>query len=129
MFPPMKIATIVVRVLLGALFLFASVSYFLKLMPQPPLEGAMKTFNEGLEASGYIMPVVKTIELICGLALLAGRFVPLALILLAPIVVNIFGVHLMLERSGLPMAVIVAAATLFLAYAHRDKYKSLFVSK
>lgn len=125
----MKIAIIIVRVLLGALFLFASVSYFLKLVPQPQLEGAMKAFNEGLEASGYIMPVVKGIELICGLALLAGRFVPLALILLAPIVVNIFGVHLMLERSGLPIALFVAAATLFLAYAHRDKYKSLFVSK
>ncbi len=125
----MKIATIVVRVLLGALFLFASVSYFLKLMPEPPMEGAMKVFNDGMTASGYIMPIVKAIELICGLALVAGRFVPLALILLAPIVVNIFCLILIHQRSGLPMAIAISAATLFLAYVHRERYKGLFASK
>jgi putative oxidoreductase len=125
----MKIATIIVRVLLGLLFLFASVSYFLKLIPQPPMEGAMKAFNEGMAASGYILNVVKVLELVCGVALVVGRFVPLALVVLAPIVVNIFGVHLMLDRTGLPIALFVVAATLFLAYSYRDKYKSLFISK
>ncbi len=125
----MKIATIVVRVLLGALFVFGAVMFFLNKIPQPEMHGAMKTFNEGLMASGYIMPVVKTLELICGLALLAGLFVPLALILLAPIVVNIFCVHLLLEPSGLPVAIGVTLATLFLAFVHRDKYKSLFIAK
>jgi hypothetical protein len=63
----MRIATIVVRTLLGLLFLFASVAYFLDLLfalfPKPELTGAAKSFNEGLEAVGYFVPLLKVVEL------------------------------------------------------------------
>lgn len=125
----MKIATIIIRVLLGLLFLFASISYFFNLVPQPELTGDMKTFNEGLDAAGYLMPTVKFLELICGLAFVSGRFVPLATVIIFPIAVNILGVHTFLAPEGLPVALFVFLATLFLAYKNWSHYQGLLVSK
>jgi putative oxidoreductase len=122
----MKIATIIVRVLLGLLFLFASVSYFLKLFPVPDMQGAMKEFNEGVVASGYLMQLVKAIELLVGIALVTGFFVPLATVVIFPISVNIFLVHANIGPEGLPVGIFVLVANLFLAYVYRDKYKALF---
>lgn len=122
----MKWAVIVVRSLMGLLFLFASVTFLFKLITPPPPTGSMKTFSDGLEASVYLMPTVKVVELLCGLAFLSGRFVPLATVLIAPIVLNILGVHLFLAREGLPLAVFLVLATAFLAWQHRDSYKPLF---
>jgi len=122
----MKIAAIIVRTLMGLLFLFASITYFFKLITPPPAEGAMKIFGDGLEASVYIMPTVKVIELICGLAFVSGRFVPLASILIAPIIVNIFLVHTFLDLQGLPVAAFLVLANIFIAYVHRGSYKPLF---
>ena len=122
----MKIAAIIVRTLMGLLFLFASITYFFNLITPPPAEGAMKIFGDGLEASVYIMPTVKVIELICGLAFVSGRFVPLASILIAPIIVNIFLVNTFLDLKGLPVAAFLALANIFIAYVHRGSYKPLF---
>lgn len=122
----MRIATIIVRVLMGLLFVFASVTWFLKAFTPPPLEGAMKTFNDGMEASVYLVPTVKAIELVCGIAFLVGRFVPLAAVLIAPIIVNIVLVHAFLAPEGLPLAIFLVLANGFLAYVHRDRYRPLF---
>lgn len=122
----MKIAVIIVRVLLGALFLFGSVAFFLQLFPQPELQGNMKLFNEGIAASGYLMQLVKATELVCGIAFVAGFFVPLATVVIFPISVNILLVHAFLDPKTLPVAIFVIAANLFLAYNYRDKYKSIF---
>ncbi len=122
----MKWAVIIVRSLMGLLLLFASITFLFKLITPPPPTGAMKTFSDGLEASVYLMPTAKVIELVCGLAFLSGRFVPLATILIAPIIVNILGVHLFLGHEGLPVAILLVLANAFLAYHHRDSYKPLF---
>lgn len=118
----MKIATIIVRVLMGLLFLFASITYFFKLITPPPLTGAMKTFNDGLEASVYLMPTVKAIELFCGIAFVVGRFVPLATVVIFPIIVNIVLVHVFLAPEGLPTAVVLVLAHAFLTYRHREVF-------
>lgn len=122
----MKIAMIIVRTLMGLLFVFGSIAYFTNLVPPPDdLPERLKAFNEGLAASGYLLPLVKATELVCGLALLSGRFVPLALVILSPIIINIFFVHLMLERTGLPIAIFLVAANIFLAYYYRESFKEL----
>ncbi len=121
----MKWTVIVVRSLLGLLFLFASVTYLFNLIPPPPQTGALKVFDDGMRVTRYMLPTVKVLELLCGLALLSGRFVPLALVVLAPIVVNIVGVNLVLVPEGLPVALFVLVATLFLAWHHRDRYRGL----
>lgn len=124
-----NIARHIARTLLGLLFVFASATYFLNLVPpQPELPGAAGAFNNGLVAAGYFMPLLKGTELICGLLLLANRFVPLALVVLAPIVVNIVAVHAFLMPEGLVMAIIVAAFELGLAWAHRKSFAPLFAN-
>lgn len=121
----MKIAMIIVRTLVGLLFLFASVTFLFGLITPPPMEGPIKTFNEGLAASGYFFILLKVTELVCAIALLVGRFVPLALVILAPIVINIFMVHLFLDRTGLPVAIFLVFAMGFLAYYYRESYAPL----
>ena len=125
----MKIVMIIVRTLMGLLFLFGAVAYFFNLVTPPPLEGAMKTFNEGLAASGYFFTLLKVTELVCGLLLITGRFVPLALVILSPIIVNIFFVHALLDRTGLPVAIFLVLANFFLAYFYRDAFKPLLTPK
>lgn len=123
----MKIAVIVVRTLIGLLFLFASVTYFFNLAPAPPeLTGSAKIFMEGIAASVYILPIAKTIELVCSLAFISGRFVAPAVVLIFPIAVNILMIHLLLMPDGLPIALLLFAGILFLAYAYRKNYASLF---
>ena len=126
----MKITMIVLRTLMGLLFLFASITYLFKLIVPPPMPpGDLKTFNEGLMAAHYLMPTVKIVELLCGLAFVTGRFVPLAAVLISPIIVNIVGVHTCLDRTGLPFAIFLVIANGFVAYYHRDRYAPLFQAK
>lgn len=121
----MRIATIILRSLMGLLFLFASITYFFNLITPPPVAGAMKVFNDGLIASVYILPTVKVIELACGIAFLSGRFVTLASILISPIIVNIVLIHAFLDPKGLPIAIFLVLANLFVAYSNRQSYKPL----
>ncbi len=71
----MKITTIIIRTLIGLLMLFASISYFFHLMPEPEQTGNMKIFSEGINASKYLMPLVKIVELVCGLSFVTGKYV------------------------------------------------------
>ncbi len=122
----MKKAVIIVRSLMGLIFLFSSITYLFKLYTPPELTGALKIFNEGLAASVYILPIVKTTELICGITFLSGRFVPLAAVVITPIIINILMVHTFLDPKGLPVAIFLVLANAFVAYNHREVYKSLF---
>jgi len=125
----MKIAMIIVRTLMGLLFIFGSVVYFLNLFEPPPMEGAIKTFNEGLAASGYFFNLLKATELVCGILLVIGRFVPLALVILAPVIINILAVHVFLDRSGLPVAIFLVLAASFLAFYYRRAFAPLLTPK
>jgi uncharacterized membrane protein YphA (DoxX/SURF4 family) len=125
----MKIAAIIIRTLMGLMFLFSSVVVLFKLVPQPELKGSVKVFMAGVNASVYLMSLIKTTELICSIALLLGRFVPLAVVVLFPIIVNIVCFHAFLEPEGLPIAIALLLGDLFLAYYYRDNYKGLLVAK
>ncbi|SHI89218.1 DoxX family protein [Flavobacterium terrae] len=121
----MKIATIVVRVLIGALLLFGSVVYFLKLFPEPTLTGNLKTFNEGLTASGYLMNLVKGLELLCGLAFISGKFIRLANLVLLPISVNIVLVHFCLDPKNIGAGAFLFIGNLFMIYRYWESYKEV----
>jgi uncharacterized membrane protein YphA (DoxX/SURF4 family) len=128
----MKIAMIIVRTLMGLLFLFASITVLFNLMPPPPpdsLPGNLRVFMEGIKASGYFMTLLKVTELVCGLAFVSGRFVPLATIVIAPIIVNILFVHIFLDTTGLPVGIFLVLANSFVAYYYRKSYAPLFVAK
>jgi uncharacterized membrane protein YphA (DoxX/SURF4 family) len=119
----MKVIIISLRIILGLIFTAFSLAYFFNLMPQQPMRGATEVFLSGIVASGYIMPLVKSLELVCGIALLSGKLVSLALIVIFPIVLNIFLFHAFLEPGGMIMSIVLLAGNLFLAYAYRDQYQ------
>jgi putative oxidoreductase len=121
----MKIATIIVRVLLGATMLFASISYFFNLGEQPAPTGDMATLMGGLMASKYMFPLVKSIELIAGLMLVSGKFVKLGTVLLMPISVNIFLIHLIVSKSDVPISAAILATNVFLIYAYWNNFKEI----
>ncbi|MEW6337645.1 MAG: DoxX family membrane protein [Acidobacteriota bacterium] len=121
----MKTAAVIARVLMGLLFLFSSITYFFELITPPPLTGAMKTFNDGLEASVYLLPTAKLVELLCGVAFVVGRFVPLATVLISPIIVNIVLIHVFLAPEGLLVALFLVIANALLAFRFREAYRPL----
>ena len=125
----MKIAYMIVRILIGLLFVMSSVVYFLDLIPEPELEGGMLVFNQGLKASVYLLPLLKVTELVTGLALIAGRFVALANVILAPVILNILFVHIFLALDGLPIAIFLTLGSIFIAYCNWEKFKPLFQPK
>jgi putative oxidoreductase len=121
----MKIATIIVRILIGALLLFASVSYFLKLAPEPVSTGDFKAFQVGLVSSVYLMPLAKAIELLCGLAFVVGRYVTLANIVVLPVTLNILLINIFMSPENLPIGIFVFAGNLFLIFSYWKNYKSV----
>ena len=84
---------------------------------------------EGIVASVYFMPLLKVTELLCAIAFLSGRFVPLATVVIFPIVVNIVFYHSFLAPEGLPVAISLLLGNLFLAYAYRRHYVTLVAAK
>lgn len=110
------------RVLLGLIFFVFGLNGFLHFIPQPPMSGPPADFIGALIASGYLFALLKATEITAGALLLAGRFVPLALTLLAPVIVNIVAFHAFLAPSGLPMPIVVLAAEIFLAYSYRSAF-------
>ena len=86
-------------------------------------------FNTGLMASGYFFPFLKATETLCGLALLSGFFVPLALVILAPITIHIFLVHTFLAPEGLPVASVIGLLMIYLSFfakPYSERIKPLF---
>jgi putative oxidoreductase len=120
----MKIAIIIIRVLLGAMYLFASVTYFLHIMQKAPeMTAAQTTFMTGVMASVYLFPLIKITELLCGAMLLIGRTAPLAAIIIFPITLNIFLYTAFLAQPKyLPMSAVMLLFNLILLYAYRAKY-------
>ncbi len=127
---------IVARVAQGIIFLGSGIFGMLMalgVVPMPPqkepLSEAAAAFMAGLFKSGYLFQLIKATEIVSGALLLANRFTPLALILLAPIVVNIFAVHALLMPSGLPIGILVVVLEAYLGWAYRGSYRALFESR
>jgi uncharacterized membrane protein YphA (DoxX/SURF4 family) len=118
-------ATTAARVLLGLVFFVFGLNGFLHFIPQPPPTGPAATFFGGLVASGYFLPLLKGTETAAGAALLLGRYVPLALTVLAPVVVNIVAFHAFLAPAGLPLALVVLALEIALARSYRGAFRSV----
>lgn len=122
----MKITTIIVRVLIGLLLLFASVRFFLKLTPEPVSTGDFKAFQVGLMASTYLMPLAKAVELLCGLAFVSGKFVTLANIVVLPVTLNILLINYFITPETLPIAIALFLGNIFLIYRYWSNYKTVF---
>jgi uncharacterized membrane protein YphA (DoxX/SURF4 family) len=117
------------RLGLGSLFFVFGLNGFLNFIPAPSHTGPSADFLGALAATGYMFPLIKATEVVTGLLLLVGRYVPLALTLLAPVVVNILAFHLFLDPAGLPIPLVALALGLYLAWTERASYAPLFKAK
>jgi len=115
------------RVSLGLIFFVAGLDGFLDVLPHPsrPLPERALQFAGALLKSGYFLPMLKSTELVAGLLFLSNRLVPLAVAIIAPVLVNIFAFHLFLAPDGLPLAVILLALELYLVWTCRSAYRPI----
>ena len=121
----------VARILLGFPLVVFGLNAFFNFIPQPttPLPEGAAAFAGALMNSGYMMQLIGLTQLIVGLFLVSNRFVPLALALFAPFMVNSLAFHLFLERTGLIMAIIFFALELYLAWSYRAAYRSMLAAR
>lgn len=114
----------VARILTGLSFLVFGLDGFLHFIPQPTsgVPQAALAFGAALFQTGYMLPLIKGTEVAAGLLLLSNRFVPLALLLLAPVVVNIVAFHAFLAPDGTGIAWLHAAFVMYLAWAYRGAF-------
>ncbi len=123
---------LVARILMGFIFFASGLAGLLNLVPPPAdLPENMKNFMAGMMASQFFFPLLKGTETVCGALLLSGFYVPLALVILAPIVLNIFLTHVFLAPSGLPIALVLGALQIYLSFfsPYSERIRALFRAK
>ncbi len=118
--------TTILRFLLAIGLLLFGLNKFVGFMPMPEMPVDADNFMNSLEASGYIFYLVGALEIVVALLLLLNKWVPFALLLLAPISVNIVLFHLFLDVSDILGALIIATLNIILIYKHWKAYKPLF---
>ncbi len=125
----MKIAVIIARVLLGLVFTVFGLNGFLNFIPAPPMPpGLASQFVTVLLQSHWVW-FVSGVQVIGGLLLLSGLYMPLAIAILGPVIYNILVYHLLLDHNGGSIAVVVALLWLVLFWRYRKYFESLFVQK
>jgi len=125
----MKIAALIARILLGLVFVVFGLNGFLHFIPTGPLPtGLAGQFVTVLFQSHYVL-YVSAIQVAGGVLLLVNRYVPLALVLLGPVIVNILLFHLLLNRTGLEIALVVAILWFIVAFRHRQYFSGIFVQR
>jgi uncharacterized membrane protein YphA (DoxX/SURF4 family) len=125
----MKIVAIIARYLLALEFLVFGLNKFFMFLPMGPLPtGAAGQFFNVMMSTHYLYAIA-VLEVVGGLLLLIGRYVPLALTLLGPVVVNILLFHFLMAPSGLPIAGLTAVLWLAVFYYARSAFAGLFQAK
>jgi len=125
----MKIASTIARYLLGLIFLVFGLNGFLLFIPMPPPKGVLAgQFGGAIFASHYWI-VVFGIQVLGGVLLLVNQFVPLALVLLGPVIVNIFFFHALMAPEGLPLAIVVVLLWSLLAVRYKQYLAGIFVQR
>ncbi|HEX5490707.1 MAG TPA: hypothetical protein VFX07_05565 [Candidatus Udaeobacter sp.] len=123
----MKVATIIARVLLGLIFVVFGSNAFLHFFPMPPVpQGITGEYLHAFFASGYVY-VIGAFQVIGGLLVLIGRFVPLGLTILGAIIVNIWAFHILMapELGGMIPAFVVLILELFLVLRYREAFRGI----
>ncbi len=121
----MKILTIIVRVILGLAFTFFGANFFFHFLPMPPPPpGLAGDYSKVFAASG-LMYAVGAMQLLSGVLLLIGRFVPLALTILAAIIFNILAFHILMDSSGIGPGIIATVLWAFLFWQYRERFSGI----
>ncbi len=125
----MKIVNLVARLLLGLIFVVFGLNGFLNFLNMGPMpSGLAGQFIIALAASHYLW-VIAGLQVVGGVLLLVNRFVPLALVLLGPVIVNILLYHVFLNRSGAQLAILGTILWFIVFYGHRQYFSGIFVQR
>ena len=124
----MRTVSLIARYLAGAIFLVVGLNGFLNFIHFPPPTGVAAQFMGALYVSHYLY-VIFAFQVVAGVLLLINRYVPLAVALLAPVLVNILTFHVLMAPSGLPLAVLVAALWALIFIDVRPAFSGLFQSR
>jgi len=126
-----RYATIGARCALGFVFFSAGLMGLLNVMPPPsePMPEGALAFGAAMMSTGYLFPLIKGTETLAGALLLCNRFVPLALTLLAPVLVNIFLFHAFLTPGQVGTPIALLCLELFLAWTYRAAYRALLTPR
>jgi putative oxidoreductase len=124
----MKIASTIARYLAAVIFLVFGLNGFLNFIPLPPPGGVAGQFMGALYASHYLW-VIFAFQVIAGVLLLFNRYVPLALAVLAPVIVNILTFHALMAPGGLPLAIFVTILWAVIFIEVRPAFSGLFQSR
>ena len=124
----MRTASVIARYLAGVIFLVFGLNGFLNFIPMPPPGGIAGQFMGALYASHYLW-VIFAFQLLAAVLLLVNRYVPLALAMLAPVIVNILVFHFLMAPSGLPLALFVAVLWALIFVNVRPAFAGLFQSR
>jgi len=119
----------IARVVLGLAFFVFGLNGFLHFLPQPAMSGPPADFGAALFATGYMFPLIKGTEVAASLLLLSNRYVPLALAVLAPVVVNIVAFHAFLAPAGLAIPIVVLGLELYLARSYKDAFAPMLQAR
>jgi uncharacterized membrane protein YphA (DoxX/SURF4 family) len=117
------------RLLLGLGFFIFGINGFLQFMPNPPMTPEAGALMGAFAKTGYFFPMVKIVELLVGVLLLANFLAPLAVVLISPILIGITTIHLFLNPAGIPMMIFLHALHGVLVYGYREYYQGLFTKK
>src|SRR5689334_17256742 len=126
--PVMRTVSTIARYLAGVIFLVFGLNGFLNFIPMPPPAGVAGQFVGALYVSHYLW-VIFSFQVIAGVLLLVNRYVPLAVALLAPVIVNILTFHALMAPSGLPLALFVALLWAAIFIDVRPAFSGLFQSQ
>ena len=125
----MKIVALIARILLGLMFFVFGLNGFLHFIPMGPMPtGVAGEFTAALIASHY-MYIVAALQVLGGLLLLVGRYVPLGLTILGPVIVNILLFHILMAPKQIPMAIVVTILWAIVALRNKQYFAGLFVQK
>jgi putative oxidoreductase len=126
--PVMRTASVIARYLTGVIFLVMGLNGFLNFIPLPPPGGIAGQFMSALYVSHYLW-VIFAFQVIAGVLLLVNRYVPLAVAVLAPVIVNILTFHALMAPSGLPLALFVTVLWAAIFIDARPAFSGLFQSR
>jgi putative oxidoreductase len=125
----MKIVTLVARLLLGLIFVVFGLNGFLNFLNMGPMPTGLAGQFLGALAQSHYYWVVAALQVAGGALLLVNRFVPLALVLLGPVIVNIILYHVFLNLSGAALAVVVVILWGIVFYSHRQYFSGILVQR